>query len=170
MEIPIVQPPPRGNQSPIPPRVVLVATGPDLDRLRRRMAVSDERGERLYLSRIYKAPETPAPYALVGPFMGAPQAAMLMETLSAWGATQFLFLGGAAPSPPMSVSAISFCPPGPLSTRALHRVMARRPTRFCCRRWTSTRRSKAPLGRTVWRFTRDLSGPRMPSSRRPPPK
>lgn len=93
METPIVQPPPRGNQSPIPPRVVLVATGPDLDRLRRRMTVSDERGERLYLSRIYKAPESPAPYALVGPFMGAPQAAMLMETLSAWGATQFLFLG-----------------------------------------------------------------------------
>jgi uridine phosphorylase len=93
LESPIVKPPPRGNKAPIPPRVVLVATGPDLDRLRRRLAVSDERGERLYLSRIYMAPETPAPWALVGPFMGAPQAAMLMEALSAWGARQFLFLG-----------------------------------------------------------------------------
>ena len=93
METPIVQPPLRGSRSPIPPRVVLVATGPDLKRLRQGLAGSDERGERLYMSRIYKAPESPAPYALVGPFMGAPQAAMLMETLSAWGATQFLFLG-----------------------------------------------------------------------------
>jgi len=93
LETPIVQPPPRGAKPSIPPRVVLVATGPDLDRLRRGLAISGQRGEALYLSRVYSAPETPAPYALAGPFMGAPQAAMLMETLTAWGATQFLFLG-----------------------------------------------------------------------------
>jgi uridine phosphorylase len=93
LETPIVQPPPRGNKSPIPPRVVLVATGPDLKRLRQGLSSPDDRGERLYLSRIYRALETPAPWALVGPFMGAPQAAMLMETLSVWGVAQFLFLG-----------------------------------------------------------------------------
>ena len=93
METPIVQPPSRGSKSSIPPRVVLVATGPDLKRLRQGLTSPDDPGEPLYLSRIYRALETPAPWALVGPFMGAPQAAMLMETLSAWGATQFLFLG-----------------------------------------------------------------------------
>jgi uridine phosphorylase len=93
LETPIIQPPPRGAKPPIPPRVVLVATGPDLQRLRRGLAISGEGSEPLFLSRIYSAPQTPAPYALVGPFMGAPQAAMLMEALSAWGARQFLFLG-----------------------------------------------------------------------------
>jgi uridine phosphorylase len=57
------------------------------------LALADDRGQPLYLSRIYRAPEAPPRYCLVGPFMGAPQAAMLMETLSAWGGHHFLFLG-----------------------------------------------------------------------------
>ena len=93
METPIVQPPLRGSKPPIPPRIVLVATGPDLERLKKGLAIPGDRGEPLYMSRIHKPLESPAPFALVGPFMGAPQAAMLMETLSAWGAKQFLFLG-----------------------------------------------------------------------------
>jgi uridine phosphorylase len=93
MEAPIVQPPPRGNRPPIPPWVVLVATAPDLRRLRQGLALSDDRGEPLYMSRIYRGPQTPAHFGLVGPFMGAPQAAMLMETLCAWGGEDFLFLG-----------------------------------------------------------------------------
>jgi len=92
-EIPIVQPPLRGKKPPIPPRVVLVATGPDLERLKKGLAIPGDRGEPLYMSRIHTPRESPVPFALVGPFMGAPQAAMLMETLSAWGANQFLFLG-----------------------------------------------------------------------------
>ena len=93
MEDPIVKPPPRGGKPPIPPLIVLVATQADLQRLRKRLALTDDKGEPLYLSRIYLGPQTPAFYAIVGPFMGAPQAAMLMETLSAWGAMDFLFLG-----------------------------------------------------------------------------
>jgi purine-nucleoside phosphorylase len=90
----IVQPPARrGDKPPIPPWVVMVATGPDLQRLRQRMSLSDDRGEGLYLSRIYRPAADGLPYGLVGPFMGAPQAAMLMETLSAWGGAHFLFIG-----------------------------------------------------------------------------
>ena len=93
MEDAIVKPPARHkDKRPIPPLVIMAATGPDLQRLRQRLGLSEDRGERLFLSRIYQA-GPPSPYCLVGPFMGAPQAAMLMETLSAWGGIQFLFVG-----------------------------------------------------------------------------
>lgn len=93
MEEAIVQPPARrGDKRPIPPWVVMAATGPDLERLRQGLALTGDQGERLYLSRIYQAGPS-SPYCLVGPFMGAPQAAMLMETLSAWGGGHFLFVG-----------------------------------------------------------------------------
>lgn len=92
-ETPVVQPPPRGSKPPIPPWVVMAATGPDLQRLRRGLALDGEGGEPLYMSRIYRETRTPPRYGLVGPFMGAPQAAMLMETLSSWGGRDFLFLG-----------------------------------------------------------------------------
>lgn len=93
MEDAIVQPPARrGDNRPIPPWVIMAATGPDLQRLRRGLALTEDRGEHLFLSRIYQ-PDDGASYCLVGPFMGAPQAAMLMETLSAWGGGHFLFVG-----------------------------------------------------------------------------
>ena len=93
MEDAIVQPPARHeDKRPVPPSVIMAATGPDLQRLRRGLGLSEDRGERLFLSRIYQAGPS-SPYCLVGPFMGAPQAAMLMETLVAWGGNQFLFVG-----------------------------------------------------------------------------
>lgn len=93
MEESIVQPPARHeDKRPIPPLVIMAATGPDLQRLRRGLGLSEDRGERLFLSRIYQAGLSSS-YCLVGPFMGAPQAAMLMETLTAWGGIQFLFVG-----------------------------------------------------------------------------
>ena len=94
MEEAIVKPPSRrGDKRPIPPWVIMAATGPDLQRLRQRLGFGEERGEPLYLSRLYlKDAESPR-YCLTGPFMGAPQAVMLMEALTAWGAKHFLFAG-----------------------------------------------------------------------------
>lgn len=92
-ETPIVQPPPRGSKPPLPPWVVMAATGPDLRRLRRGLDLAEEPGEPLYTSGIYRPGGAPAPFCLVGPFLGAPQAAMLMETTSAWGGTHYLFIG-----------------------------------------------------------------------------
>ena len=90
-EIPIVQPPARRRRPRLPPRVVMAATRPDFQRLRKRLSKGRDPGERLYLSRIHRlaAPQ----WCLVGPFMGAPQTAMLMETVAAWGGAQFLFFG-----------------------------------------------------------------------------
>ena len=95
MEEAIVQPPVRrGDKPPIPPWVVMVATGPDLQNLRQNLALSGGNNcESLYLSRISPAAQPPPRFCLVGPFMGAPQAVMLMEVLSAWGGRHFLFVG-----------------------------------------------------------------------------
>jgi len=71
----------------------MAATGPDLQRLRRGLDLAEDRGEPLYTSSIYRPAQASALYCLVGPFMGAPQAAMLMETLSAWGGEHYLFIG-----------------------------------------------------------------------------
>lgn len=93
LEEAIVQPPARReNKRPIPPWVIMAATRPDLQRLRQGLALSEDRGEGLFLSRIYQTGKS-SPFCLVGPFMGAPQATMLMETLSAWGGGHFLFVG-----------------------------------------------------------------------------
>ena len=71
----------------------MAATQLDLARLRQRLTVSDDKGEPLFLSRYYPGVPLPAVFGLAGPFMGAPLAAMLLETLAAWGARRFIFLG-----------------------------------------------------------------------------
>ena len=84
MEEAIVNPPVRrSDKPPIPPWVVMAATAPDLQRLRQRMGLSDDRGEGLYLSRIFRTAPDGRRYRLVGPFMGAP-GGHAMGTLSAW--------------------------------------------------------------------------------------
>ncbi|MGD9249889.1 MAG: nucleoside phosphorylase [Desulfobacterales bacterium] len=71
----------------------MAATHPDVLALRRRFGIPADDGEALFLSRLYPGGPQPADVSLVGPFMGAPQAAMLMETLAAWGVRRIVFLG-----------------------------------------------------------------------------
>ena len=71
----------------------MAATHPDVLQLRRRFKIPAGDGESLFMSRLYPGAPQPADFSLVGPFMGAPQAAMLMETLAAWGAQRVVFLG-----------------------------------------------------------------------------
>ncbi|MEJ2102686.1 MAG: nucleoside phosphorylase, partial [Desulfobacterales bacterium] len=53
----------------------------------------DSSAYRLYTSQLYVSnPSTSGP-CLTGPFVGAPYAAMVLETLIAWGAKKILFLG-----------------------------------------------------------------------------
>ncbi len=69
----------------------MAATEADFNDLRRRMDLPDCRN--LFLSRLcYCAVDQDKP-ALVGPFMGAPYAVMLMETLRVWGVQKLLFYG-----------------------------------------------------------------------------
>ena len=89
----IIHPPRRRRAEPIGNLVILAATRPDLSWLRRRLTFSDDQGEPLFLSRFYPGAPPTSAFGLAGPFMGAPLAAMLLETLAAWGARSFVFIG-----------------------------------------------------------------------------
>jgi purine-nucleoside phosphorylase len=49
--------------------------------------------ERLFISRLYCDRHRPHSFSVTGPFVGAPYAVMLLETLIAWGARRIIFLG-----------------------------------------------------------------------------
>ncbi|MDJ0720432.1 MAG: nucleoside phosphorylase [Desulfobacterales bacterium] len=89
----IIRPPRRRRTEPIGKLAILAATRPDLARLRQRLTDPDDRGDALFLGRYYSGTPAPAAFGLAGPFMGAPMAAMLLETLAAWGARRFVFVG-----------------------------------------------------------------------------
>ncbi len=78
--------PPAGPD--IPEKVVLVATQPDLSGLVKALGATEIKGVPMPM-RIFQAGET----LIAGPFMGAPQAVMLLENLVAWGGKEFLFMG-----------------------------------------------------------------------------
>ena len=71
----------------------MAATHPDLAGLRRRLELTTDKGEPLFLSRYFAGVPPLSAFGLAGPFMGAPLAAMLLETLTAWGARRFVFMG-----------------------------------------------------------------------------
>lgn len=89
--------PPRGDivqprQGPRSPRLgpvaVLAATEPEVDSLVPLLGLSADVHQRLFTSRLY-----PGPVALAGPAIGAPYAAMLVETLTAWGVRRLILVG-----------------------------------------------------------------------------
>jgi purine-nucleoside phosphorylase len=86
--------PVKGKKAPeTGPLAVLVSSGGDLRLLRNALAL-DAPPVNLMMSRIYppKA-EAHQGFSIAGPVTGAPYAAMMMETLIAWGAEKILFLG-----------------------------------------------------------------------------
>jgi purine-nucleoside phosphorylase len=89
----IVQPV-RSARSPVlAPRALLAATQADMGWLTRRVAPHTAHSRGLYTSRLVQTASERGELTLVGPLMGAPYAVMLLETLLAWGAREFLFLG-----------------------------------------------------------------------------
>ncbi|MBI5581681.1 MAG: nucleoside phosphorylase [Deltaproteobacteria bacterium] len=100
----IIQPM-RGKNSPhLSSVAVLAATEPDLDALRRGLGFNASEHRRLYISRLYTAAGRESDVCLAGPVVGAPYAAMVAETLIAWGARRILFIGWCgAVSPALSI-------------------------------------------------------------------
>ena len=86
--------PVKGKKPPRPgPIAILAATESDL-RLMSRLAdlpVAEQR--KLYMSTLSVYAAEKHRFSLVGPVIGAPYAAMLVETLLVWGVRQILFLG-----------------------------------------------------------------------------
>lgn len=84
----------KSKSSPdIGPVAVMAATRADLFYLGELLNFSKDDFQRLYLSRLYFDRRNPDGYSVTGPFVGAPYAVMLLETLIAWGARQIIFLG-----------------------------------------------------------------------------
>jgi uridine phosphorylase len=95
--------PMRGKNSPeLGPTVVMAATQPDLSLLRNLFEFKEDSFQPLFISRLYRhisrlyrhrAKADLPDISLAGPFVGAPYAVMLLETLIAWGARKVIFLG-----------------------------------------------------------------------------
>ncbi len=84
----------KSKSSPdIGPVAVMAATRADLYYLCELSNFSKDDFQRLFMSRLYFDRRNPDGYSVTGPFIGAPYAVMLLETLIAWGARQIIFLG-----------------------------------------------------------------------------
>jgi len=90
-DAPVVRPICSDRSPSLGPLALMVASEQDLKVLQHNLALPDSR--RLYLSRLYFNAADPSLPTLVGPVVGAPYAAMLLEVLLAWGTRKALFFG-----------------------------------------------------------------------------
>jgi uridine phosphorylase len=73
-------------------RCVMVANPPDFDYLHRLLKTGNNQSRRLLMSRLNYGYGNSS-MGLIGPFLGAPYAVILLESLIAWGITEIIFLG-----------------------------------------------------------------------------
>jgi len=86
--------PVKGKNSPnLGPVAVMVSTQADLNLFCSLTDIDEKKHKNLFVSRLYVGNTVEAGFAVVGPFVGAPYAAMLLETLIAWGAEKIMFFG-----------------------------------------------------------------------------
>ena len=87
--VPVPGPKPDG----LAKRCLMAANLPDVDLLHKTLARDGTfKSRNLFLSRLYYGYEHTAT-CLAGPFFGAPQAAVLLESLIVWGISEVIFLG-----------------------------------------------------------------------------
>jgi purine-nucleoside phosphorylase len=89
----IVNPIKSKNTPDIGPVAVMVATEMDLFLLCDLFDFNRKNYRRLFTSRLYVQKSSPDSVCLTGPGIGAPYAAMMLETLICWGARRIIFLG-----------------------------------------------------------------------------
>lgn len=70
---------------------VLAPSDADVRNLKHALALTDSYP--LYMSRVFYKADAPTVPAVVGPFLGAPYAVMLLETLRVWGVGEIVFFG-----------------------------------------------------------------------------
>ena len=86
--------PKKGKRSPRLGSVgVIAGTETDLTLLCRLLDFDKTQSQKLFTSRLYVSGQPNADFSLSGPLIGAPYAAMVLETLIAWGVRKILFLG-----------------------------------------------------------------------------
>ena len=89
----IVNPVKFKNAPDLGPVAVMAATRTDLFALCDILNFDKNNFRRLMISRLYLGRLQPEGLSVTGPFVGAPYAVMLLETLIAWGARKIIFLG-----------------------------------------------------------------------------
>lgn len=77
----------------IGPISVMVCGRDDMDFLCNLMNLEKENGSNLYNSRLLLDENSSERFSVTGPFVGAPYAVMILETLIAWGARQIIVFG-----------------------------------------------------------------------------
>jgi len=86
--------PVKGKNSPnLGPVAVMVSTQADLSLFCSLTDLDEEKYRNLFVSRLYFGNTAEAGFAAVGPFVGAPYATMLLETLIAWDVERIIFFG-----------------------------------------------------------------------------
>ena len=84
----------KGRHSPsLGPVAVMVGSQSDLDLLREAMGIENKACRQLYTSQLFIGKNRDTVLSVTGPFIGAPYAAMILETLIAWGAKKILLFG-----------------------------------------------------------------------------
>ena len=92
-DTPIVKPV-KGRLSPtLGPVAVMAAPKPELKLLIPALGLEQAQPRFLFTGRLYAGNSDRGQASLAGPFLGAPHAAMLVETLVSWGVRQLVFVG-----------------------------------------------------------------------------
>ncbi|MFC1798983.1 nucleoside phosphorylase [Thermodesulfobacteriota bacterium] len=89
----IISPVNEGKKPDLGPLAVLVATKSDLELICSRLSLNKERFKRLWTSRLFVVNEKRARFAVSGPMIGAPYAAMILEAMIARGVRKIVFVG-----------------------------------------------------------------------------
>lgn len=89
----IIQPSPGKHPASIGRCCVMAAHPSDLDLLARKTDFLPKSSRPLLMSRLHYDPHDPPDFSLVGPFIGAPYAVMLLETVIVWGVEKIIFIG-----------------------------------------------------------------------------
>ena len=86
--------PVKGKNSPdLGPVAIMVSNAGDLRCLRNLLNLDENKSSNLFMSRLYRGQGDTDGLSIAGPFIGAPYATILLETLIAWGARKILFFG-----------------------------------------------------------------------------
>jgi len=86
--------PVKGKNSPnLGPVAVMMSSQTDLSLFCSLAGLDEEKQRDLFVSKLYVGNTAEAGFAVVGPFVGAPYATMLLETLIAWNVEKIIFFG-----------------------------------------------------------------------------
>jgi len=84
----------KGKNSPnLEPVAVMMSSQTDLSLFCSLAGLDKKKYRNLFVSRLYVGDTTETGFSVVGPFVGAPYAAMLLETLIAWNVKKIIFFG-----------------------------------------------------------------------------